>query len=538
MATCSHQTVGPAWTFTDDPLPDPHGRGEQAVKFVKLLKVHEGARAGQPFPLDHWQERILRRIYGDTDKHGLRRVRTVFVLLPRKNGKTTLGAALTLLHLFGPMKEAGGQVVAAAADRDQASIAFRASHRMIEQDQHLLNIVRLAPSIKEITHYRSNSTYKAISSEAYTKHGLNVSFLLADEIHAWQGRDLWEVLQTSMGAREEPLTIVITTAGSGVHTIAHELYTYAKRVEAGEVIDPSFLPILFEAPADCDWQDEAVWRAVNPAIASGFRRLDEMRITARRAAEVPAQREAFKRLYLNIWSDGAPDPAFDLSIYDECRADIGLEDLAGEPCWLGVDLSKSTDLTAIVAAFRIDERIAVFPFSFVPEVGIRRRGERDKVPYALWKDEGHITPTPGEIIDLAMVEDHIRALCDRFDVQEIALDPWGAGRMIANFLADGLPAVEFRQGYGTMSPAVKEFERLLLARRLAHDGNPVLRWCIGNVVLDEDPAGNVRPNKARSTERIDTAVAAFMAIARAAAGEGGRLIYDDEEARPDGLLVI
>ncbi|TVR11941.1 MAG: terminase large subunit [Salinarimonadaceae bacterium] len=537
MATSSEAT-GPAWVFSDEPLPDPHGQGEKAIKFLRLLKLHEGKRAGAPFPLQTWQERIVRRIYGDTREDGLRRVRTVFMLLPRKNGKTTLGAGLANLHLFGPMHEAGGQVISAAADREQASIAFNAAARMIAQDQHLVNITRAAPSVKTIEHYRSGSTYRAISHEAYSKHGLSVSFLLADEMHAWPSRDLWEVLTSSMGAREEPLAIIITTAGSGVHTIAHELYDYAKRVASGLVVDETFLPILFEAATDADWQDEAVWRSVNPAIDSGFRSIEEMRMTARRAAEVPAQREAFKRLYLNIWSDGAPDPAFDLAVFDEGLSDLTLDDLAGEPAWIGVDLSKSVDLTAVVVAFRIDERIAIFPTAFVPEKGIKRRSERDKVPYALWAEQGRIVATPGEVIDQALIEGHIRALCERFDVQEIAFDPWHAQRMIASLMEDGLPAVEMRQGFATMAPAVRIFEEKLLSRQLAHDGCPVLRWCVGNVVLDEDPAGNRKPNKARSIERIDVAVAAMMAVCRAANGDGGRSVYEDEDERPEGLLVI
>ncbi len=530
---------GPAWAFSDERLSDPHGKGEVAVRFLKALKLHEGKKAGQPFPLQPWQERIVRRIYGDTNSAGMRTIRTVFILLPRKNGKTTLGAGLALLHLFGPMHEDGGQVISAAADREQAAIAFNAAARMVQQDKHLSNITHPAPSLKTLTHPRSNSTYRAISHEAYSKHGLSVSFLLADELHAWPSRDLWEVLLTSMGAREEPLTVVITTAGSGMHTIAYEQYAYAKRVASGEVVDETFLPILFEPPAGSDWQDEAIWHAVNPAISSGFRSIDEMRMTARRAAEVPAQREAFKRLYLNMWSDGAADPASDMAIWDEGEEPLRIEDFAGEPCWIGVDLSKTTDLTAIVAAFLDpDGRIAVFPFTYCPDEGIRRRGQRDKVNYPLWAEQGFIVPTPGAVIDLKQIENKIRELCEQFQVQEIAFDPYAAQTMIASLLDDGFPAVEMRQGYLTMSPAVKEFERALLSRKIAHAGDPVLRWCIGNVVLDEDPAGNVKPNKRRSIERIDTAVAAMMAIARAVAGGGGMSIYENEDERPAGLLIF
>lgn len=340
-----------AWWTDDTPLPDPHGRGERAVKFIELLKLHEGKLAGQRFKLSPWQRRIVQRIYGDTAEDGRRKIRTVFILLPRGNGKTTLCAGLGLLHLVGPEKEAGGQVVVAASDREQASIAYNAAAGMIAQEPALKKRTKVLPSYKTIKQESLRSTMRAISHEAYSKHGLSISCLIADEVHAWPKRELWDVLRGSMGKREEPLTIVITTAGSGTQGLAWELYDYAKKVADGTVVDDTFLPVLFEADKDADWLDEDVWRAVNPAVASGFRRIEEMRESARQAAEIPAQREAFKRYYLNMWSDGAPDPWLDMDVYDRCADPIDMAALEGRPCWLGVDLSSTQDLTAVVAAF-------------------------------------------------------------------------------------------------------------------------------------------------------------------------------------------
>jgi phage terminase large subunit-like protein len=526
--------------LADGPIPDPHGKGDRAVRFIRNLRLHEGKRAGQPFPLDAWQERIIRRIYGDTDERGLRKIRTVFMLLPRGNGKTTLGAALGLLHLFGPAHEAGGQCICAAADREQASIAFRTALRMVQQDAHLTRITRARESQKQLEHPKSGSIYRAISHEAYTKHGLSVSFLLADEIHAWPSRELWEVLTTSMGKREEPLSLVITTAGKGVNTLAFELYDYARKVDAGLVDDPTFLPILFEPEPGADWRDEDLWRRVNPALASGFRSLEEMRVSARQAAEVPAQRVAFQQLYLNLWQDGAPDPAFDLSIWDECSdSALSITDFLGEPCWVGVDLSKTTDLTAVSACFIDDHgRFVVFPFAFAPRENIARRASRDRVPYDRWAAEGHLTATAGDVVDLDVVEAKVRELHERFSVQEVCFDPWQARKMMTALLEDGIPAVELRQNFGGMSGPVKDFERALLSRKIRHAGHPVLRWCVGNLVLAEDAAGNVRPNKSRSTERIDLAVATIMALGRAAAGGAGPSVYENAEARPGGLLFV
>jgi phage terminase large subunit-like protein len=521
-------------------LPDPQGKGDRAVRFIRRLKLHEGKLAGRPFPLQPWQEWIIRRIYGDTLDDGRRRIRTVFILLPRGNGKTTLGAALGLLHFFGPAAEPGGQIICAAADREQSSIAFKAAYGMIVQDDHLSAMTRSKPSLKEITHPKTRSVYKAISHEAYSKHGMSVSFLLADEVHAWPTRELWEVLRTSMGKREEPLTIVITTAGSGVNGLAFELYSYARKVADGLVHDPTWLPVLFEPEPGSDWTDESTWHSVNPALEGGYRSLEEMRESFLQAQEMPAQRTAFQQLYLNFWQDGAPDPAFDLHVWDECAdPSLSIDDFAGERCWIGVDLSKTTDLTAIAACFADDEgRLAVFPFAFVPEENVKRRAQRDKVPYDRWVAEGHITATPGSVVDLELVEEKLRELAERFDVQEVAFDPWQARQMMTRLTEDGLPVVELKQNFGHMSGPTKDFERALLSRRIRHSGHPVLRWCVGNLVLLEDPAGNVRPNKKRAIERIDLVVAAIMALGRATAGGAGPSVYEDVEERPEGLLFI
>lgn len=519
-----------SWWNDDSPIADPEGKGARAVKFIQLLRLHEGKLAGQRFKLARWQQRIVQRIYGDTREDGRRRIRTVFILLPRGNGKTTLCAGLGLLHLTGPEKEAGGQVIVAAADREQASIAYNAASGMIAQEPELKKRNKVLPSYKAIQHGSSRSVLRAISHEAYSKHGLSISCLIADEVHAWPKRELWDVLRQSMGKREEPLTIVITTAGSGVHGLAHELYDYARKVAAGEIEDETFLPILFEADKDADWRDEAVWTAVNPAIASGFRSIEEMRVSARQAAEIPAQREAFKRYYLNIWSDGAPDPWLDMDLYDQGGEPFDLDDREGEPCWLGVDLSSTQDLTAVVAAFRDDDGgYTLAPWFFCPADNLAKRQERDQIPYLRWAEEGWLTATPGNVVDYAFVETVIEEIASRYRVQELAIDPAMSAGIVPRLQDLGLNVVQFRQGWLSMTPAVKETERALLARKVRHGGHPVLRWNFGNAVIDAGPTGDTaRFNKSKSAEKIDGAVAAAMAIARAQASDAGPSIFESE----------
>jgi phage terminase large subunit-like protein len=509
------KTVGPAWLTGKKRLRDPHGRGERAVRFLNNLTHHEGKLAGQPFKLASWQERIVRRVYGDTDDAGRRRVRTVFVLLPRSNGKTTLGAGLSLLHLLGPEKEAAGQVVAAASDREQASIAYNAARRMVENDTTLDRITRRTPSNKTIRHNKSDSTFKAISHEAYTKHGLSISFLLADELHAWPPGELWDVLTTSMGKREEPLTVVITTAGNGTENIAYELYDYARKVDRGDVEDPTFLPVLFEPPKDFDWQDEKVWKAVNPALADGFRSEAELREKADRAKHVPRLRQTFRQLYLNEWQSGGGAPWLDMDVYDQGGGRLDTRDFEGRACWVGVDLSSTEDLTAIAAVFPEGEGYSALCWFFLPEETVRRRTLRENINYQAWVDEGWIEATPGAVVDLEIVEQRIMEIGERFDVQELPFDRWGATGTMNRLMAEGLPVVRFGQGFKDMSPAVKAMQRAILAGQFYHGDNPVLRWNVANAQVDMDPAENVKLNKARSADKIDGAVACAMAIGRA-----------------------
>ncbi|MFS0739421.1 terminase TerL endonuclease subunit [Brevundimonas sp. 3P9-tot-E] len=518
------------WWTDDSPIPDPLDKGARAVKFIELLKLHEGRLAGQRFRLARWQQRIVRRVYGDTRDDGRRKVKTVFILLPRGNGKTTLSAALGLLHLIGPEKDPAGQVVAAAADREQASIAYNAAAGMIAQDRTLVGLTRINPSYKVIHHPKSRSRLMAVSHEAYSKHGMSVSCLIADEVHAWPKREIWDVLRQSMGKRDDPLTIVITTAGAGVHGLAFDLYDYAKKVASGEVVDETFLPILYEADKDADWRDEEVWKAVNPALADGFRSLEEMRISARQATEIPAQREAFKRYYLNIWSDGAPDPWLDMELYDKGGAPIDADALEGRACWLGVDLSSTQDLTAVVAAFADDDGgYTLLPWFFCPADNLAKRQERDQIPYLRWAEEGHLIPTPGNVVDFGFVEETIAEIAARYRVQEIAIDPAMSAGIVPRLQDMGLNVLHFRQGWLSMTPAIKETERALLAGKIRHGGHPVLRWNFANAVIDPGPTGDTaRFSKAKSAEKIDGAVSAAMAISRAQASATGPSIFESD----------
>lgn len=526
----------PAWLFDNSPIEDTFGYGERAVKFLRMLKHPKSRLPRQAFDLPPWQERIVRRVYGPCHPDATRIVRNVIGLLPRGNRKTSLGAATSLLHTIGPEKIPNGQIVCAASDREQARIAFDEAVGIVRADKRIANRVHFRESQHRFTHAKSGAELRAISCDAARAHGGTPNFALVDELHAWLKRDLWDVLRTGLVKVPGSLLVVITTAGRGQENVAHDIIDYARKVARGEINDPATLPILFEAPRDCDWKDEAVWRAVNPGLDYGFPDIVGLRQLAREAENRPADREAFRQLHLNIWLDHSTDPFVDMAVYDQGAGVVDLDALRGEPCWLAVDLSSNSDLTVIVAAWRDGDGYVVYPWFFCPADNLPTKADRDGVPYPRWAEEGHITPTPGNVVDFRAVEDKIRELCEQFQVREIAFDPHLARNMLNNLLEDGLPAVEMRQGWVTMAPAIKELERAIVGRNFRHGGHPVLRWNFENIAVDTDKAGNRMFHKGKSRDRIDGAVASAMAVARAAAGDGGS-IYDAPDFRPEMMVL-
>jgi phage terminase large subunit-like protein len=522
-------SVTPDWIFDGSPIPDPLGHGSRAVDFLRILRHPKSRLEGRAFDLPEWQERIVRRIYGPCEPDGRRQVRTVVILLPRGNRKTSLGAALGLLHTIGPENVPGGECLFAASDRKQARIGFEEAMGIVNAfPEDMVKRLRPVDSKNRLFNPKKRSFLEAISNDAGTHHGRTPVFALIDELHAWKKRDLWDVISSGMVKVSGSLKIIITTAGRGQENIAFEIVDYARKVARGDIDDPSMLPILFETPADADWRDEAVWHRVNPGLAHGFPDIEGLRALAREAEHRPGDREAFRQLNLNVWLDHSTDPFVEMSVYDEGAYSVDLDELEGEPCWLGVDLSTVGDLSVIVACWRDGEDgFVVHPWFYCPADNLRRRADIDGVPYPAWAEEGHITPTPGNVIDERVIEDQVRELCARFDVREIAFDPHYGRKMIARMLEDGLPAVEMRQGWVTMAPAIRELERAIVGRRFRHGGHPVLRWNFQNIAVSVDSAGNKRFEKGKSTDRIDGAVAAAMALARCSAGTEATIYASD-----------
>ena len=493
----------------DGPL-GPAAPPQDPITFINTLTHTKGPSARQTFQLRPWQVKILKRLFKKR-RDGLRQYRTCLLMLPRKNGKTEIAAAIALYGLLAD-GEIGGEVYSAAADRDQAGLVFGVAAQMVRNDPVLHEACYVVESHKRIVHRASGSFYRAISAEAYSKHGFNPSMVIYDELHAAPDRELYDVLATSMGARTQPLMLVISTAGYDRHSILWELYQHGKRVMEDPDLDPTFLPVIYEAPDDADWTKERVWRKCNPALGD-FRSIDEMRTMAARAKEIPAQENVFKRLYLNQWTEQA-SRWIAMPAWNACQAPPG--DLRGRRCYVGIDLSTTKDLTAIVAVFPDDTGFDVLARFFVPAAQIRDRSKRDHVPYDEWARLGVLTATTaygGVSVDYEAVRAVLKDWAAMYTMQMIAVDPWNAVDLVNKLRElDGFTVVSTRQTFAALSAPTKSLEMAILGRRLRHDGDPILKWNMSNVAVDTDAAGNLRPSKEVSTERIDGVMALIMAV--------------------------
>src|SRR5262245_48580413 len=459
-------------------VPPP---AREPIGFIDSLTHTKGHFAGQTFRLRPWQKQIVRELF-KRRQDGLRHYRSALLMLPRKNGKTELAAAIALYGLLAD-GEAGAEVYSAAADKDQASLVFGVAAQMIRNDPGLDAACYIVDSQKRIEHRESRSVYRAISAEAYSKHGFNASMVVYDELHAAPNRELYDVLSTSMGARTQPLFLVISTAGYDRHSILWELYAHAKKVQENPELDPTFLPILYEAPPEADWTDRKVWKAANPALGD-FRSLEDLEILAKRAKEIPAQENTFRRLYLNQWTEQA-DRWIQLPAWDACQAPrvVGRR----QRMYVGMDLSATVDLTSISGVVPDATGFDVISRSFVPADRIRDRAKRDHVPYDEWARRGIITATPGTSIDKAAIRQVLKDWAKDFTVQVIAYDPWNALDFVQQLeKEDGFTVVPIRQTFAGLAAPTKSLEQAILSKRLRHDGDPVLRWCISNVAVESD----------------------------------------------------
>ena len=512
------------------------GRADFAVAFVQALKHTKGRWAGKPFHLLAWQEEIVRDLFGIIKPDGFRQFTTAYVEIPKKMGKSELAAAIALLLTCADGEERA-EVYGCAADRQQASIVFEVAADMIRMSPALSKRVKILSSQKRIIYKPTNSFYQVLSAEAYSKHGFNISGVVFDELHTQPNRALVDVMTKGSGdARTQPLYFFITTAGTDTHSICYEYHQKACDILEGKKSDPTFYPVIYGANQDDDWTDETVWAKANPSLGVTVP-IEKVRVACEQAKQNPAEENTFRQLRLNQWVKQSVR-WMPMHVWEQNATPVNLSDLEGRVCYGGLDLASTTDITAFVLVFppeTDDEPYVIAPWFWIPEDNLPLRVARDHVPYDTWHAQGHLLTTEGNVVHYAAIEHHIEQLGERFDIREIAYDRWGAVQMSQNLEDAGFTVVPFGQGFRDMSPPSKELMKLALEGRLAHGGHPVLAWMVDNIHVRTDPAGNIKPDKQKSTEKIDGVVATIMALDRAIRGGGqtSGSVYDGR-----GLLVL
>jgi phage terminase large subunit-like protein len=483
--------------------------------FIALLKHSRGDFAGMPFVLEPWQDEYLDTLFNTKRADGLRQYRTSLLALPRKNGKSALSAAIGLYMLC--CDDIGAEVIVAAGDRSQAALLHTAAKQFVESSalSKRCKIYRNSIVLPE-----RNATMICISSEAGTKHGYNPSCVLVDEYHVFPDRELVDVLETGMGARSQPLTIYITTAGTDKLGPCYADWQRAEKIRDGVLKDDTFLPCIYAAAPEDDPFSEETWKLANPNYGVTLKP-DYFHQMSTRAKQSPSEEVVFRTLHLNQWVNSESK----WLRHGAWEANSGeLRPTADRIAFCGLDLSSTQDTTAFVAVWPDDDgSFDVYAHLFIPEENADRASKADRVPYRQWAKEGFVTLTDGDITDYDAVRNHVLSFCEQNSVRSVAIDRWNATHLTTQLVTEGIDVKPFGQGYASMSAPTKLLETLILGQKLRHAGNPALAWQISNVTLKVDDAGNVKMSKAHSnsTSRIDAAVALVMAIGLASADPRG-----------------
>ncbi len=504
-------------------------RAIQFFDFLPHIKGEWAAAAGR-LTLQPWQAFIVGSLFGWKRADGTRRFRTAYNELARKNGKSTMAAGIGLMLAFFD-NEPGAEVYSAATKKDQAKIVWNDASNMVKRTPALRN--RIKPFRDNLHSDATASKFEPLGADADTLDGLNIHGAIVDELHAHPSRKVVDVLETATGARRQPLLFYITTAGFDRHSVCWSHRDYSTRVLEGIVEDDSWFAFVAALDPGDDWRDPAVWPKANPNYGVSVKP-EDMADKAKRAKEMPTAEQEFRRKHCNEWTE-SETRWLSLEAWDACNGEVDEDALVGRICYGGLDLSSTTDLTALALVFPDDDGgYDVLIRAWVPEENIRKRAEKDRVPYPVWRNAGLLTATDGNVIDYDVVEATIAADAERYQLEELAIDRWNSTGTQTHLTTAGITVVPFGQGFMSMTAPTKELERLVMAGKIRHGGNPLLRWAASNVVVQTDPAGNIKPAKDKSTERIDPVVALIMAIGRAMVHEPDTSVYDSGQ----GILTI
>lgn len=484
---------------------------ERAVQFIENFCTHvKGELAGKPFILEEWQKvDIIRPLFGwKVEATGLRKYRTCYVEIPRKNGKSNLAAAIALYLLFAD-GEPGAEVISAAGDRGQANIVFNIAQEMIKNNKHLRNRARVLRNKIEF----KSSWYKSISAEAYTKHGLNCHGIIFDELHTQPNRELWDVLTTSVGARRQPIIMSLTTAGHDRSSVCYEMHEYSQQLLNGTLVDETFLPVLYKADEGDDWTDPETWKKANPGYGSICNE-NYFEDAVKKAKSNPSIINSFLRLHLNIWTSAEtawiPD-----DIYMKGAKEIPYDKLHTLPCYAGLDLASTQDLTAFAMLFRDDEldRFYLLTHQFVNSEKAHSKKLAAGVDYVQFSRDGDITITPGNVTDYRIVKEYILDQCAKYDIREVGYDPKFSTYIVAELSEDDIEMMPMAQNITSMNAPTKEMEMAIMQEKIIHGGNRCLRWQFGCAIIYTDNNENKRVIKEqKENKKVDGVIASIIAM--------------------------
>ena len=499
------------WNKKSSPYYFDDMAAKKIVSFYRLVKHSKGAMAGQSFELSDWQVFWVSVMFGWKRQNGLRRFQTVYFGVPRKNGKTTFAVPIGLYMMILD-SEAGAEIYSAATKRDQARLVFDEAQRMVNSSPELKQVIKVQ---KHSLFVESTATkFEALSSDAKSLDGLNPHCVLIDELHAHKTPDLYGVLETAIGARLQPLILSITTAGFVTIGICVDQRDYGRKVVQGLIEDDSFMFVDYGIDEGDDPFSEDTWKKANPNYGVSIEP-ETFRRTAKKAQNEVSFLNEFLTKHLNVWTTSV-EAYFDMQKWDDCALDFDWDRF--KQCTnihLGMDLSETQDLCALVLVGNLDGRTLIFPKFFLPKDNIVTKSKKDGASYVAWQKAGYLTLLDGDVIDYDYIYDYILEIDEEVDLEELVFDKWNARQLINNLDKQTyITCVEFPQNMKFFSPILKEFVVMMHRKEIAHNNNKILNWNISNTTVITDPSGNVRPNKEKGANKIDGTVATLMALSR------------------------
>ena len=478
----------------------------RAIHFIEKLKHTKGEWAGQRFRLEPWQQFVLWNIFGWKNADGTRRFRYAYIEIARKNGKTALSAGIGLYMLFAD-GESRPEVYSAATVKDQAKICFSDAVEIVKATD-LKNYLK--PYRNSIVYELKGGTMKPLSSDYGTHDGLNPSCGIIDEFHAHKDSGMFDVIKSAFGARRQPLMFVITTAGFNKSGACYAYRENVIKVLRGVNEDDSLFGIIYTLDDKSEWDDPKMWIKANPNLGVSLS-ADYLADQVKDAKNRPEAVRNVMTKNVDLWVDAERTWILD-DAWQKCIGTTAPADLKGCACWGGLDLSNVSDITAYVLLFHENDRFQLLPHFWIPEEKMREKIRKENINYDKWVAEGYVTVTPGNVIDYDFVKADILRIVADYDLRTSAYDRWNSSQTIIDLQNEGMECNPFGQGYGSMSAPTKEFEKLVLTGKIEHFGNPVLRWMLASTLVKTDPAGNIKPDKEKSTQKIDGIVAAIMAL--------------------------